>query len=363
MVKLRKIILRRFFVPLLSSLVLLVSSIVPLPSSIVYAAVPHLINYQGRLTDSSGVPLNGSYNLTFRIYDAETAGSLLWQEAHSGVVIQKGIFSILLGSVTDLSLAFDRPYFLEIVVAGEVMNPRQRITSVGYAITAEAVKGVGNVFPGSGNVGIGTTAPDVLLQVQKNTDAALFRLANPAWANWDFKIQSSSPYGLQPGSLVVVPLSGNTDFGIGSQVVPMAFVVKNSGNVGIGTTSPGQKLTVAGVIESTNGGIKFPDGTVQTSAGNNGWGAVETGKIRDTVYQASSDGFIKFHYEGDGANNYFTVTVYCDVSTPPATIVLNILSYPRETRDDKLIPVKKNSYYKITGTDVVIPNYEFWPIN
>lgn len=40
-----------------------------------------------------------------------------------------------------------------------------------------------------------------------------------------------------------------------------------SGNVGIGTTSPGQKLTVAGTIESTSGGFKFPDATTQTTAG------------------------------------------------------------------------------------------------
>jgi len=38
-----------------------------------------------------------------------------------------------------------------------------------------------------------------------------------------------------------------------------------NGNVGIGTTSPGQKLSVAGTIESTTGGFKFPDGTVQTT--------------------------------------------------------------------------------------------------
>jgi len=36
----------------------------------------------------------------------------------------------------------------------------------------------------------------------------------------------------------------------------------NSGNVGVGTTSPGQKLSVAGTIESTSGGIKFPDGNI-----------------------------------------------------------------------------------------------------
>lgn len=37
--------------------------------------------------------------------------------------------------------------------------------------------------------------------------------------------------------------------------------------VGIGTITPGSLLTVSGVIESTSGGIKFPDGTIQTSAG------------------------------------------------------------------------------------------------
>ena len=116
-----------------------------------YAAVPHLINYQGRLTDSGGVPLNGSYNLTFRIYDAETAGNLLWEEAHAGAVIQKGIFSILLGSVTNLNLAFDKPYFLEIKVGEEVMSPRQQITSAGYAIRAEhgVPKGVIVMWSGS----------------------------------------------------------------------------------------------------------------------------------------------------------------------------------------------------------------------
>jgi hypothetical protein len=39
------------------------------------------------------------------------------------------------------------------------------------------------------------------------------------------------------------------------------------GDIGIGTTTPGSKLTVAGTIEATSGGVKFPDGTLQTTAG------------------------------------------------------------------------------------------------
>jgi hypothetical protein len=42
--------------------------------------------------------------------------------------------------------------------------------------------------------------------------------------------------------------------------------IVSGGNVGIGNTAPGSKLTVAGVVESTTGGVKFPDGTTQTTA-------------------------------------------------------------------------------------------------
>ena len=36
--------------------------------------------------------------------------------------------------------------------------------------------------------------------------------------------------------------------------------------VGIGTNAPGEKLSVAGTVQSTSGGFKFPDGSVQTTA-------------------------------------------------------------------------------------------------
>jgi hypothetical protein len=51
------------------------------------------------------------------------------------------------------------------------------------------------------------------------------------------------------------------------------MVVMPDGKVGIGTSSPGEKLTVAGVIHSTTGGFRFPDGTIQTTAatGAAGW--------------------------------------------------------------------------------------------
>lgn len=105
----------------------------------VSAQVPRLINYQGRLTDKDGQALDGSYQLTFKIYDVETAGASLWEEVHTTVIID-GLFSVLLGDNQDLMLPFDKPYFLEIQVGGETMSPRQQITSVGYAVKSESAK-------------------------------------------------------------------------------------------------------------------------------------------------------------------------------------------------------------------------------
>jgi len=158
------------------------------------AAVPHLINYQGRLTDSSGNPLNGSYNLTFRIYDVETAGNLLWEEVQSGVLIQKGIFSALLGSVTALNLPFDIPYFLEIKVGSEVMSPRQRITSAGYAIKAETAEQAANATKVA-NVEVSTTpAANKILPLDNNAKIAQSVIALKVYDSGWFAVSGSTTY-------------------------------------------------------------------------------------------------------------------------------------------------------------------------
>ena len=53
----------------------------------------------------------------------------------------------------------------------------------------------------------------------------------------------------------------------GDAILGDSIITQLGGNIGIGTDSPTSKLTVRGMIETTMGGYKFPDGTVQTTAG------------------------------------------------------------------------------------------------
>lgn len=72
---------------------------------------------------------------------------------------------------------------------------------------------------------------------------------------------SSYTNGLNPdgGSFALRYRTNATDF-------RTDFLVNSNGDVGIGTTSPNSKLTVAGTIESTSGGVIYPDGSIQTTA-------------------------------------------------------------------------------------------------
>ncbi len=113
--------------------------------------VPQTIDYQGRLADSDGNYLNEVVIVDFLIYDAETGGTLLWNESRN-VSCANGIFHALLGSsVTFPTSLFDgENRWLELIVSGETLDSRTKIASVPYAIKAETAYTLQNMGSGSG---------------------------------------------------------------------------------------------------------------------------------------------------------------------------------------------------------------------
>lgn len=102
------------------------------------AEIPHMINYQGKLTDQFGNPVpDSTYSMKFEIYETETGGAFLWEEQQDSVRVINGIFNVWLGEEVPIDLPFDAPYWLQVYVSGERIDPRRRMVSVGYCYTAE----------------------------------------------------------------------------------------------------------------------------------------------------------------------------------------------------------------------------------
>lgn len=98
-----------------------------------------LMRFQGSLNDKDGMPLEGSFTLTFRIYDTETGGTALWSETQSDINIEEGLLNTELGSITPLNaLAFDKQYWLSIEADSDSeMTPRFKLTGAPYSFTLQ----------------------------------------------------------------------------------------------------------------------------------------------------------------------------------------------------------------------------------
>lgn len=121
---------------------------------------------QGRLTDDGGQPLQAPQDVIISLIAGgtpTTGGTTIYVETVNGVIPDaNGVFSHSLGSdtnnplpLTDL-VAGQEARYLELAVAGEVLEPRQQIVAVPFAFAAATVIGPDlYVDPDTGGVGIG----------------------------------------------------------------------------------------------------------------------------------------------------------------------------------------------------------------
>jgi hypothetical protein len=204
------------------------------------ADVPHVIHFQGMLQDDLGNPLDGIYEVTFRIYSVESGGTALWSET-LGAECDDGAFSVELGTTSPLSLDFMEQYWLGLQVTGDnEMVPRYRLASVPYAMHS-----------GTADSAVTAVKADSSAKAGFADSSSVSGVASVAGGvDWD------DVFDVPAGFADAVDDTGH---GAGDRHSlnamdgdPVdAVYVDDSGEVGIGTTSPSEQLHVVGNTKIT----------------------------------------------------------------------------------------------------------------
>jgi hypothetical protein len=135
---------------LATTLTIMVLVLAPLAT----ADVPHMINYQGRLTDSGGNPVDTVVEMTFSICIDSAGFVCIWAETHDSIAVVNGLFNVKLGAdsaLTDEVFAGNN-LWMHIKVGstgGQVIEPPTQLITVPYAYRVSTVDGAtGGIISG-----------------------------------------------------------------------------------------------------------------------------------------------------------------------------------------------------------------------
>ena len=100
-------------------------------------SVPETMPYQGFLNGSDGIPVQGSVNITFKLYEEQLANAPVWEETVNNISVNDGAFSTDLGQVsTNLNeyLYSGRALYIGIAVNDSPeLTPRTKLGTIPYA--------------------------------------------------------------------------------------------------------------------------------------------------------------------------------------------------------------------------------------
>jgi hypothetical protein len=114
--------------------------------------------YQGRLKQH-GAPFTGVVDLSFDLFAAESGSTSLGSQAILGVAVTGGLFVVELNAAGDFGADAFRgdARWLEVAVNGSALTPRQKLAAAPYALHSDSTRGL--AVDAEGRVGIGTATP------------------------------------------------------------------------------------------------------------------------------------------------------------------------------------------------------------
>lgn len=234
------------------------------------SAINERINYQGKLTDTSGVAVeDGDYRMYFRLYTTETGGSNIWEEDRSTtagdrITITDGLFSVMLGSSTVLSgVDFNQTLYLGVEVCGlgsgaescdGEMTPRKVIGAVPAAFESQKLSGLNSSQFLRSDAVNSTSTTSTFLTITQNGSGKIAEFIGPSSApvltllsSGKVGIGTSTPYS---NLSVWGSSSSNSIFEIVDSASSTIFTALSNGNIGVGTTSPYTDFSVNGEVAS-----------------------------------------------------------------------------------------------------------------
>lgn len=281
------------------------------PVDTVQATTPKLLYYQGKISvRSNGTNIaDGNYSMQFKMYDAASAGTLLWTETWDGgtsqVAFVNGMFSVALGTYVALPSFTGGSVYLTVNFNsgsgydGE-MSPRQQITAAAYALVANSVAGDGDInttnTSGSATaLAVARSAGNYALQVDTSTVSAATGLKVTSAAAGGGVALSAISSGTNEnltldakgsGTITIGTASGSTgDILLGGGSASTGCTVTNS--TGAFACTAGGSFTTLALTGAVTGAASY-NGLVVTA----NTGVITTGTWNGTAINA---GFINFN--------------------------------------------------------------------